>query len=364
MKDPISVKKGINWNGEIENVKRYKREGLSWRAIGRLYGVDHKTIQGVVSSRDVSGTYKTTRALPIEFRDYTWPEQVGWRETFDSWGKVLDLCERQDPFVEHFEIKFNTDKPVALVSASDLHLGGGFTDHEAIRATFEYILNTDGLYVALTGDTIEGFIPGVKPAETIEQQIAPVKQQLWAAESLVRELIANDKLWWLGWGEHDAKWFEQTIGINIVREMFKHEVPYLMGRAVIKLGIGSQEYFVLANHAERGRSGNSATAAGRKAYESFFPADVVISGHTHKPEFRRFEHYQELRAAGLNLGGKSWIVQNGTFKTGPDPYTIRTWNRGVLGVPTMVFQPDIHDVDVFDTPEKAMQFIRGGELND
>ena len=164
MKDQRFLKKGIDWDREIDNVRQYREQGLSWRAIGKIYGVSHKTVQGVVSRRDILGTFRTTRAAPIEFRDYTWPEQVGWRETFDSWGKVLDLCERQDPFVEHFEIKFSTDKPIALVSASDLHLGGGFTDHEAIKATFEYILNTDGLYVALTGDTIEGFIPGVKPA--------------------------------------------------------------------------------------------------------------------------------------------------------------------------------------------------------
>lgn len=358
---------GINWDREYTNVKKYREQGLSYAAIGKLYGVHKKTIQGVVSRRTRGGSFKAIRPDPLHkrlnFENYEWPEQVGWREHFDAFQKALDLCEREDPFVEHFTISIDADRPIAIVSASDLHLGGGFTDHAAIRRTFEYILDTDGLYVALTGDTIEGFIPGVKPAETIEQQISTVKQQLWAAESLVQELVESNKLLWLGWGDHDAKWFEQTIGINIVREMFKHDVPYLMGRAVVRLAIGSQEYFVLANHAERGRSRNTATAAGRQAYESFFPADIVISGHTHKPEFRRFEHYTELREAGLNLGGKSWIVQNGTFKTGPDPYTIRTWNRGVLGVPTMVFQPDCHDVDVFDTPEKAMQFIRGGEVN-
>ena len=358
---------GIDWDREYENVQKYINQGLSFAAIGKLYGVHRKTVQGVVSRRAPGGSFRSIKRDPLHMRlqveNYDWPEKVGWREHFDAFQKALDLCERSDPFVEHFTIRVDTDKPIGIVSASDLHLGGGFTDHQAIRDTFEYILRTDGLYVALTGDTIEGFIAGVKPAETIEQQISPVKQQLWAAESLVEELVEADKLLWLGWGDHDAKWFEQTIGINIVREMFKHDVPYLMGRAIIRLAVGSEEYFILANHAERGRSRNTATAAGRQAYESFFPADVVISGHTHKPEFRRFDHYAELRAAGLNLGGKSWIVQNGTFKTGPDPYTIRTWNRGVLGVPTMVFQPGCHDVDVFDTPKKAMQFIKGGEVD-
>jgi hypothetical protein len=357
----MAASKGINWDNVLPEVLGDIDAGLSLTTIAKKLGVHRKTLSAAIARR-MDGPVKKAKKYEARFPEYKWPEHVDWREYFGSWEEILDQHKRADPFVEHFTIDFTkVDRPIAVVSASDLHLGGGFTDHAAIKTTIEYILDTDDLYLALTGDTIEGFIPGVKPAETVEQQVSSVKSQLSAMESMVDELCAAEKLLWLGWGDHDAKWFEQTIGLNVVKQMHHNKVPYLQGRAVIRLLVGGEEYFVLANHAERSKSKWSASHAGRVAYESFFPADVVISGHTHKPEFRRFEHYQELRSAGLNLGGKSWIVQNGTFKTGPDPYTIRTWNRGVLGVPTIVFQPNEHDVDVFDTPEKAMQFIRGGE---
>jgi hypothetical protein len=95
----------------------------------------------------------------------------------------------------------------------------------------------------------------------------------------------------------------------------------------------------------------------RRAYERFFPADVVIAGHKHKPAFQMFTHYDGLREMGIPIGGRGYLVANGTFKTGPDPYTIRSWERGVLGVPTLVFSPDGHDVTCFDSPAKAAKWL-------
>ena len=82
-------------------------------------------------------------------------------------------------------------------------------------------------------------------------------------------------------------------------------------------------------------------------------------GHTHKPAFMMDWHYEMLREAGLNIGGKHWLVQNGTYKTGPDVYSIRGWSKGVIGVPTLVFSPDQHDVDCFETPLKAVNYMKG-----
>jgi hypothetical protein len=196
---------------------------------------------------------------------------------------------------------------------------------------WQLVLATDRLHIGLAGDTIEGFIPGVKPAETVEQQIAPVKAQLKALESLTDELVANDKLWFMSWGDHDSKWFEQTVGFSIVKHMLDSKVPYFVGRATIKLLVGEQEYWLLVNHSERFASQWNPLHPQRRAYERFFPADVVIAGHKHKPAFQMFTHYDGLREMGIPIGGRGYLVANGTFKTGPDPYTIRSWERGVLG---------------------------------
>jgi hypothetical protein len=297
---------------------------------------------------------------PEHFPDWEVPENVDWREWFAGWDQILELHKRSDPYQQFLTIDYSqATKPIAMASASDLHLGGGFTDHPAIRDTMELVLATDNLFIGLAGDTIEGFIPGVKPAETVEQQVAPVKAQLKALEALTDELLDHDKLWYMSWGDHDAKWFEQTVGVNLVKMMVQHKVPYFVGRATIRLLVGEQEYWLLVNHSERFNSQWNPIHPQRRAYERFFPADVCIAGHKHKPAFSRFVHYEELRRAGFNLGGPSFLVANGTFKTGPDPYTIRGWDRGVIGVPTLAFAPDEHDITIFDSPVKATRWLKG-----
>jgi len=339
-------------------IAKQREEGLEWKTIGEAYGVDGDVV------RTAHGHYmKQHEPLneipePSVFPDYKWPEDVNWREYLNLWDKLLQLERRADPYVETFTIDLSyINRPIAMVSASDLHMGGGFTDHKAIRATMDFVFNTPDMYLGISGDSIEGFIPGVKPAETVEQQVSSVKAQLRAAESLVKDLIADGKLWWWTWGDHDAKWFEQRIGLNIVQTMLKHQVPYFTGRGLVRLLLGDQEYFIQVNHGERYASQWNPNHPQRRAYERFFPADVTISGHLHKPAFQMFHHYDQLREAGINLGGKTWLVQNGTFKTGPDPYTIRSWSRGIMGVPTIVFRPDCHDCDVLETPEKAARIM-------
>lgn len=296
------------------------------------------------------------------FPDWEIPQDVDWREWFDSFETVLDLHKRIDPSQEILTVDLaHHDAPVCLVMASDLHLGGGFTDHREIRKTMELILETPGMYVALIGDVMEGFIPGEKSAETVEQMAAGLKAQLAAMRSLVDELCKREKILCLTWGDHDAKWFEKLVGLNIVKASFHDRVPYFQGRGLIRLKVGSEEYFVQVNHAFRGNSQYNPNHAQRKANIKFFPADVTASGHTHKPAFQMMHHYEQLREVGVNIGGKSWLVQCGTWKTGPDPYTIRAWNRGIIGCPTAVFQPDMHDVDMFEDPAKAIAFRRGFE---
>ena len=345
----------INWGVEYDRIAGLRDTGASTREIAEYYGVSTRTIQRGLKEKGPGSD------SAVQLPDYQWPERLDWREWFGEWEKILEMHKKQDPYAQQFTIDLGErDRPFALASASDLHLGGGFTSHSALREHMEYIIETPDLHLGITGDSIEGFLPGVKPAETIEQQPSNIKSQLWALESLVDELVEADTLRWMTWGDHDGIWFEKTIGVGLVKEMVKSKVPYFVGRGLIRLKINDQEYFLLVNHAERSRSQWSNTHGARKAYEAVFPADVVITGHTHKPEFRMFTHYQELRDAGINLGGKAWLVQNGTFKDGPDPYTIRSWTRGVIGVPTIVFAHDRHDVDVFQTPRKAMQYIEGG----
>ncbi len=359
---------GAKSTRDYEKIAKWRKERMTWKEIADKLGGNPITLRTAFSewkARPKNQQTEPDEAPPDIFPDMEWPEDVNWREWLDTWEAVLKLHKRADPTCESLTIDLSwCDRPIAMVSASDLHMGGGYTDHKAIRTTTEYIIEHDNLYLGLSGDSIEGFIPGVMPAETIEQQPSSVKAQLWALDSLTKELCEKNKLWWMMWGDHDAKWFEKTVGINIVRELVKGRVPYFVGRGLATVLVGDQKYYILVNHSERFRSQWNVNHPERRAYEQFFPADVVISGHTHKPAFQMFHHYDALREAGLEIGGEAWLVHNGTFKTGPDPYTIRGWTRGIMGVPTIVFHPDKHEKHVFRDPQSAVAYMRGDDERD
>lgn len=339
-----------------------KKLDRSYRAIRQA--IDRFGFAGLNGQQRQAGVSYTDEPqnghAPPDFEDWDVPEDVDWREFFATWGNINELHKQIDPSQQFLTIGLSHVKnPIMVVSASDLHMGGGFTDHREIRKTIDFILETDNCYVGFTGDGIEGFVPGEKSAETVEQMPASLKAQLAAYRGMVRELSEAKKILWATWGDHDGKWFEKLVGINFVKQTIHSTVPYFNGRGLIRLKLGNQEYFLCVNHAERFASQWNKNHPQRRQYEQFFPADVNIAGHRHKPAFQMDWHYEAMREAGLPIGGKHWLIANGTFKTGPDPYSIRGWTKGVMGTPTIVFYPDVHDCDVFETPLKALAYMRG-----
>lgn len=359
-----------SWSPEEmrEAERLHEEERLTWKEVGERFGVSRHAARQAVKryrkKREELGVEREGRVSQLKrqaiFPDWKLPEDVDWRELLESFDDSLELYKRVDPTQEILTVDLaHLDEPIAVAFAADLHLGGGFTNHREIQQSIEYILNTDGLYLAIVGDTIEGFIPGLKSAETSEQMAGPLKLQLAALKSLVDDLGKHSKILCMTWGDHDAKWFEQLVGFNAVKSRMHDKVPYFTGRGLIRLRVGEEEYFICINHSERFTSQWNKTHPPRRQYERFFPGDVNVTAHKHKPAFAMDHHYELIREAGVNLGGKHWMVVTGTFKTGPDPYTVRRWSKGVIGVPTVVFHPDYHDTDCFESPSKAVAYMQG-----
>lgn len=345
--------------------------GMSQQQIGEHFGMSQRGVSTLLRRAGVrvpaSGRYAPPAVPPVQshpsFPDYQMPEEVSWRTWFENFAQQQDLHKKIDPRQDVVTIDLRAARgDVMVVSSSDLHMGGGFTNHRAIEKTFRTILDTPGMYVWIAGDSIEGFVPGIgagKMAETVEQQVGTLRAQISAYRSLVDDLTAAGKLLFCTWGDHDGKWFEQSIGFNILKPMIDRKVPFFNARGVVKLLVGEHTYYVLVNHGERFSSQYSHTHPQRRAYDQYFPADVIVAGHKHHPEWRVFWHYQQLREAGLPIGGKTILVANGTFKTGPDSYSCRYWEHGIMGVPTLVFQADRRDKHIFEGPDHAIAYTIG-----
>jgi len=346
---------------------RELRPATTWDEIGTLFGATGEAARSAYR-RHMDDDNHTNDTIDFRqvFQDIEWPEEVDWREWFASAEEQLELIKREDPITEYVTVDLShINEPIAVALAGDIHIGGGFTNYAAARKTIEFILETQGMKLGINGDAIEGFIPGNKTAETTEQQPLPLKAQVSAYRSLVNELSDANKLLFCTWGDHDGKWIEQEIGFNPIKAIINNKVPYFTGRGVITLKLGTEIYYICVNHSERFASQWNKVHPSRRQYERFFPADVNVTSHRHKPAFQMDHHYDELREAGINLGGKHWMVVTGTFKTGPDPYTIRSWNKGVLGVPTVIFNPDTHDTICVESPwiaKKLMDGLRRDEV--
>jgi len=297
------------------------------------------------------------------FEDWVEPEDVDWRDVLSNASANQDLSKRIDPRQEHLTITIDTDRPIAIPFSADLHMGGGFTDHKAVKRTLELILETPGMYFTANGDMIEGFIPGEKSAETVEQMPLGMRQQLAANRSIVQEFVDAKKLLWWMWGDHDAKWFEKLVGVNILKVLTDKVVPYFNQAATVSLKVGGEDYLIYVNHSLPGNSMYNRNHAQGRAYREQIPADVIVSGHTHKPAIQWEYRYEKLREMGYGIGGKTTYVQCGTFKTGPDPYTCRFWSRGIIGVPTLIFWPTEHKILALDNPEDAAVHLQGLSQN-
>ena len=346
------------WTDEdVRQVVRLKDvEGLKWHEIGDIMGASMHAMRFLYRNR---GNEVDMTERPDFVEDYQWPDELDWREWCDLWSAMNDAEKKSDPINEGVTINLsNIDRPIAIAFAGDLHMGGGFTSHDAIKSTIEFILDTPDLYVSLCGDIFEGFLPKFYSAEAREQMPASVKSQIQAYRSLLRELNKAGKLIAVSYGDHDAQWFETSIGFNPAKHAIHDRVPYFPGRAIIKLKLGNQRYFIVQNHRERNTSQWNRVHPSRRQFDKF-PGDVMVTAHTHQPSFQMDYQLQQAREAGLGIGGKVWYVVCGTFKTGPDIYTIRSWQRGIIGVPTVIFQPDTHDTLCLPSPADAIAQIRG-----
>lgn len=341
----------------IQELHEYKRQGLSHREIADLYGVTRNTI------KKAWRRYRDADTLPPrpEFiENYRWPEDVGWREWCDHAERANQLEKRSDPVNQSLTINLRkTDRPVAICFAGDIHLGGGYTDHNLVRDSMEYLLETDDVYVSLCGDIFEGFLPSFRSAHAPAQMALSVKSQVNAYKSLLLELVAADKLIACSYGDHDAHWMESMLGYNPAKGAIHDSVPYFPGRGVIKLELGAETYYIVQNHREKNSSQWNRVHPSRRQYDKWFPGDVMVTAHTHSPAYMMDVQHPEARAAGLGMGGVVWYITTGTFKTGPDTYTIRGWRRGIFGTPTVLFWPDTHTTLCLPTPELAMAVVRG-----
>ena len=347
---------------------RWQADGLTYDAIAERMGIGRGCVAGLLrdwraereraAASDVTGVVTEAAdsaqgvVSPVGAGESTLDpvtksKPAVWERLGDIADEINELRDEEEPILTHVDMTAHCDGPVAIMFASCSHLGGRWTNHAAFKALIHKVIAQDGLYIATLGDEIEGFIPGFRDVTAVGDQPLGVPLQERMVKSLVAELVEADKLVCGAGSQHGAQWQERNLGKSPMNEIYRTVgLPWFTGQAYVKLHVGAQTYNLAIAHEFPGHSQYNLLHPHARAHRFNFPmADVVVQGDKHTYAMEETTTYVWEYDAGNRPSPFVWFVQTGTAKTGPDPYTVRNWSRGVFEWPTLIFHADSHQIE-------------------
>jgi hypothetical protein len=270
---------------------------------------------------------------------------------------VTALQDEHDPVITHYSQLFDTNKPVAIMWASCMHLGGRYTDHEFIENALNTFLEFGSVF--FIGDEIEGFTPSWFHAGSIMEQALQVTQQVNMFDAYMEQFWSKV----LGgmWSQHGSMWFEKNQGYTPLKRRYTERgIPFFDGTANLTYQVGDQVYYIVASHEFSGNSQWNKNHPHIKSLRFDHPtADAIIAGDKHTYAVQELQVYTEEFEAGRRASPWVWLIQSGTAKTGPDKYTIKRWGKGEAEWPITVLYPDQHLIKVTRHIEDARRWVNG-----
>lgn len=214
------------------------------------------------------------------------------------------------------------DKKAAILFLSDVHLGSIYTDYEALRDMWQWILQTENLYIIIVGDFIDNFaapVPKLLLAGSETQIISPeVQRQLYKTYLLA--LQERGKILGAVLGNHEGfaaidLWFDGSL-----------KFPVEKNRLYLWLKIGEQEYRVALIHKSRFNSViNPSHSSLRELHLNYPDADIVCTSHTHSPSVTKLQYPRD----GQLL--ERILIKTGTLKN--DPYSAQFFSPAGIADP-------------------------------
>lgn len=339
-----------------EQIVEFKRSNPTWshRAIASALGASKSHVGSVLKG----WATPATRPGPIlEHHRKPAFDKLPERKV-DVLDMLRKAAERVDGHKkdskDYHRIVIDTDKPIAVMKAADLHFGGLDVDYKSWLKHVQFLLDTPGLYLQLFGDDLNMMIMH-RSVSARHDCWTPDEQVAWL-ESFVDEMKQRGKLLSMCWGNHSDEWTEKNAGFGIVRMLTQHKIPYFRGMGYIDLQVGEQTYPMAFTHKSRFSSFMN-PVHGSKRMEQMHPhffgmrpvAREYITAHTHDPAYM---------CEGCTPEDRIWLIKCGTFKT-DCMYSQRYFGQGKIGVPTVVYSPDRMSHMCFPTPWDAVRYMHG-----
>lgn len=338
----------------LTETKRLIAAGVSHREIADLLKISVGTVSSIRNGKydDLAAPVSTTHRKP-EFGEMP----TNKVDPLEVLNYACERTQRHKGDQDYRLIGIDTDQPIAVMKAADLHFGGLDVDYHALREHVRFLLATDNFYLQLFGDDLNLMITH-KTVGARHDGWTPEEQINWL-ESLVDTMLERGKLISMGWGNHSDEFTERTAGFGIVRALTKHKVPYFRGLGYIDLKVGKQIYPMGFAHKTRFNSFMNPTHGNKRMEQQHTELFGVqrplcreyITAHTHNPAYS---------VQGCQPDERVWYIKCGTFKTNC-LYSQRYFGQGRIGVPTMVYHPDHFEHVLFPTPWEAYRYMNGAD---
>lgn len=254
-------------------------------------------------------------------------------------------------------LRIDSDLPVGIVFASDLHLGGRGTDHPAILrwlTAFEAAVPTDlhgGLFLYLGGDVVDNYVIPKLHHAARDGHVVPPDAQWEVARYLIERMLATGGLLCVGVGNHDL-WTKRVAGIDghlaALRDL---PVIHTGEGGYLDLSIAGRSWTIYRKHRPGFSSRYNPSHAARQALRfSTRLADVVVIEHQHEPSIEK----------GMMFGKPRVFIRTGTAKTSDTHAEEFGFNHSAFATPTVILDPATGTMSPFFEMEEAIRFLNGG----
>lgn len=339
---------------KAERATELKEQGLTYQQIADEIGLHPEAVRGLIRRcRAKRKNRPVTEPERIIFPDK--PEKLSAPEIFDILENQQEVSNKFSDGNYMASVVINVDYPIGLSAISDVHLGNAATDIKALRADLNLIENDSRLFMLAGGDWCDSFLPSFKNAGAVlEQTISPDKQ-FHAADIILSNLAAKNKLVARCGGNHND-FLAKVSGINMDTWILRgQKPPYFPYGGLLKLTVGEMTYNILWKHKYRFNSTLNQFNSHHRALEQLYPyADIVIKEHEHNPGHEVIEKFDfDAKKTVVN-------VRTGSYKRG-DPFSRSFYKEGCPGPQTLVLFPDRRKIVPFhgaDAVSDAQRYLR------
>lgn len=263
--------------------------------------------------------------------------RLGLREAINA---AREMPRAEEPIeVPLIKRDYSGEKKHYVYPLGDVHIGAKNHHAQLWREWLGYLIARPEASLLGTGDFLNTAILGAK-SDVYDERMTVGEAKRMLIEQL-RPLAEQHRVDVLIPGNHEDR-ITRAIGDCPIHDVADTlEVPYVEAAVMLLYTVGDQEYRVFMRHGTGNGQSMAVLAKGR----TVIPADVYITGHTHRQQVLAedvFEVEDHER-----VGRRKWYaVSSGSF-LGYERYAAqRGYSPGRLGAPRIFLDGTKHDVHV------------------